>query len=236
MNELSRRYMDAFKRVEHQLKVITGSKQHGKFNYLVNEAARTNPVIRNIDGRLKALGNLRNSLSHERHQLALPTQHTVDWIERIADSLESPAKLPSLFAMDIRTCSPSDSIKVAAQLMHDHSFSQVPVIEAGCIVGLLTAETIVRWLANILCEGNTVVESSVSVVLKFKEKNSFYKVLSSEATVFDALHAFDESANLRTDLDAILVTDGGTSEEVPIGIVTSFDIPRLIESQLRWLL
>lgn len=236
MSDLPKRYMDAFKRVEHQLRVITCSKQHGRFNDLVNEAAKSNVVIQNIEGRLKALGNLRNSLSHERQELATPTLQTVEWIERIADSLESPPKLSSLFAIDIKTCKPSDSIKVVAQLMHDHAFSQVPVIEAGSIVGLLTAETIVRWLANKLCEGNTVTESPVALVMEFKEKDSFCKVLSSEATVFDALHAFDEAAKSRTDLDAILVTNEGTSGEVPIGILTSFDIPRLIESQLRGLL
>ena len=117
----------------------------------------------------------------------------------------------------------------AARIMHDKSFSQLPVVEGSKIVGLLTTETIARWLATQFQKNEGILEDEpIAAVLKHQEKDSTYKVLAREANAFDALALFDEALHAGNDLDAILLTHNGSKNELLLGILTPYDIPRLI--------
>ncbi len=74
------------------------------------------------------------------------------------------------------------------------------------MVGLLTGETIARWLATRL-EGRIgfLEEEPVDRVLKHQEAAG-YILVGKTATVFDGLKAFDQSLHSGTSLQAITET------------------------------
>lgn len=118
--------------------------------------------------------------------------------------------------------------------MYDLKFSQLPVVDDRGLIDLLTSETIARWVATRL-ESDGILESEpIETVLAHRERDSTHRVLSREATVFDALDLFDEALHAGNDLDAILLTNSGSNKEMLLGILTPFDIPRMFrEAQLR---
>jgi CBS domain-containing protein len=198
----------------------------------VDKAASKNTAVRQFRKRLKSLGNLRNLLvhDHEHHkEVAVPTERTVRGLEALAEALTSP---PPLLTVAIKpvTCRPSDPVGAAARVMHDNSFSQLPVHDGERLVGLLTGETIARWLAARLDGGVGILEEeSVANVLEYQEAAG-YVLVAQAATVFDGLMAFDQALRSGTALQAVIVTANGKPTDIPLGIITSCDIPGLVRA------
>ncbi len=127
------------------------------------------------------------------------------------------------------TAAPAQPVGEVAALMLDGDFSQVPIYSGRTFVALLTAETITRWLAAKLAGGIGLLEEApVEDVLPHTEDPNNYVLLARDATVYDALGKFQEFSERGASLDAILLTQSGRREERPLGILTVFDIPRLL--------
>jgi CBS domain-containing protein len=232
MDELSSRFLDAFSAIEKHLRRSLGTDRHMTFNEMVERASRSDNAVRRLRGQLKDFGELRNFVVHEYRRdqaTATPSPHAVERLQAIRDELLSPPKLSGLFRHGVETCAPSDPVGAAAKKMHDGSFSQLPVYDGDRLVGLLTAETVARWLASRLSGGlGLLEEEAVAVVMRHEEGTHAYVVMGHDATVEDALAAFDEHLRSGRALDAIILTHNGKETERPLGIVTVSDMPRLL--------
>jgi CBS domain-containing protein len=80
-------------------------------------------------------------------EVAVPTERTVRGLEALAETITSLPPLLTVASKTVRTCRPSEPVGAAARVMHDNSFSQLPVHDGEKLMGLLTGETIARWLA-----------------------------------------------------------------------------------------
>jgi predicted transcriptional regulator len=233
MNTLTSRFLSAFARVERYLKTVTNQDHYLTFAALLEEAADESAVIRRLTSTLKDFADLRNVLVHRYDQakeIAVPSEETVAHLEAIVATLSSPPSLGSLFKGPVEMCRPDEPVGTAAKKMHAHSFSQLPVIANKKIIGLLTADTIARWLATRLEGGIGMLdEEPVEKVLRHQEKTRNYAVMGLSTTVYDALEEFDKSLHSGEFLDAIILTNGGRATEAPIGIVTVSDMPKLVQ-------
>lgn len=232
MDELSSHFLDAFTAIERHLRRLLDADRHMTFNEMVEKAARADKGVRRLRSPLRDFGELRNFVVHEYRRdqpTASPSAHAVERLRAICDELLSPTKLVDLFRHPVETCTPADLIGAAARKMHDGSFSQLPVYEGDRLVGLLTAETVARWLASRLAGGlGLLEEEAVAVVMRHEEGTHSHVVMGREATVEDALTAFDDHLRSGKALDAIILTHSGGPAERPLGIVTVSDMPRLL--------
>lgn len=228
VTDATRRFEAAFRRIEGYLSTIVGNTTYVTFSRLIEDAGDRNPIVRRSRRMLRKFADLRNLLAHENRDLAIPSVTAVQQIEGLAELLQNPPKLISLFSMEVITCNPTDSVGKAARIMQDHEFSQIPIVDDRGLVDLLTTETIVRWLATRL-ESDGILECEpIESVLPYRESDSIYRVLPRTATVFDALRLFDKTLHSGKTLDAILLTHSGDNKERLLGIVTPFDIPRML--------
>jgi CBS domain-containing protein len=233
MHELTSRFVSAYNQIEKRLEAIVGPKDYLPFVQLVDKAAGKNSAVSRFRKRLKSVGNLRNLLVHDHEhnkEVAVPTEHTVRELEALAETITSPPRLLTVATKTVLNCSPSDPVGTAARVMHDNSFSQLPVHDGEKLVGLLTGETIARWLAARLKGGDGILEEEpVAKVLEHQEAAG-YVLLGQAATVFDGLKEFDLSLHSGTALQAVIVTANGKVTETPLGIVTPSDIPGLVRA------
>jgi predicted transcriptional regulator len=231
VDDLSSQFLDAFASIERHLRKLLDARREVSFYELVEKAATTNRVIDLVRIQLKEFADLRNFIIHGYRRvqpLASPSTFAVKKLRAIRDDLISPPKLVSLCHQRVRTCAPSDPIGSATRIMHEGSFSQIPVYKESKMVGLLTAETVARWLACRLANGEGILEEeAVEEVLKHEEGTHQHKLMSREATVFDAVASFEDAMQSGKILDAIVLTTNGKKTETPIGIVAVSDIPRL---------
>ncbi len=227
------RFLDAFAAIERLLRQKAGARREDRFSALVETAARRDPAVRRLAVDLKEYADLRNAIVHERgggHLIAEPHESTVSRIEEIRTLLERPPQLGSLFHGPVQVADPHEPVGTAAQQMRKGDFSQLPVYEGPAFIGLLTAETVTRWLAAMLAGGvGLVEEAAVADVLPHTEDPVHHcAFLPRDATAFDALDKFDRHASHGWSLDAILLTHSGDPNQRPLAIITTFDIPTLI--------
>ena len=232
MDDLTSRFLDAHTAIEKWLKSQVDADRRRDFLELVDGVSALNYSVHRHNTALKELNRFRNVVVHNYSRgrpLAAPTTHAVELITAIRKELLSPPLLLPLAATPVAHCRPSDPLGCCVKKMHDGVFSQLPVYEGNEYVGLLTAETIARWLATEFVGDwkGIVDERSVAEVMRHQESSENSKFLAARATVADAMSAFDDFQHRGKRLEAILITSAGSPSEPLRGIVTIHDIPKL---------
>ena len=232
MERQSSRFLTAFNAIEkHFCNLLGDTEDHIPFGTMIGKLAPRHAAVRHFQDKLRELAKLRNFIIHTHDHadpLATPSPHAIEAVEMLRDQLVSPAKLIDRFKKKVVTCRPDDPIRTAARKMHEGDFSQLPVYSDMELQGLLTAKTIARWLAAGLVGGHGhFVEESIRKVLKFQEEKTNFVVMDNEATVFDAVAAFEKGYHSGTTLDAIILTLNRKKTDSPTGIVTIYDMPQL---------
>jgi predicted transcriptional regulator len=159
------------------------------------------------------------------------TNTTVLRLEAIRERIANPPTVQPLFFRDVFICQAMDPIGEAAKMMLKSSFSQVPVYKDEIFEGLLTTQTIARWLAAKLETGiGLLEEESVKNVLTFSEYDDNYRFIKRNTTLYDVSQYFDDFVQKGRNLDALIITHSGKSNEKPLGIVTIFDLPEVFRN------
>jgi CBS domain-containing protein len=234
MDRESDRFLSAFNAIEQHLREMLGAAESRTFSDLVHHAGHSHALVRRLSADLRHLAELRNFLVHryqEHEPLAIPSDLSLQKVERIRDALLRPVTLHTLFHKVVQCCQPSDRIGAVAEKMHQHKIAQLPVYERTEFVGLLTAETLARWLAARLATGvGLVEEESVGNILRFQDDDRQHEFANHSATVTDAFNWMEKHYHRGRPLRAILLTPHGKSSELPTGIVTAGDFPAMLES------
>ncbi len=227
----SDRFIDAFNKIEEYLRRYTKRGKSESFYALVATASESHATVRRFSTDLKEFADLRNAIVHERtdgHVIAEPNDAAVEAIEHIASLLLNPPKVIPLFQSEVETVSVDDPITEAVRTMFEKSFSQVPVYDGISFVGLLTSNSIARWLGARATEDIfSLSETPVSDVLEYTEDTENFYFLRRDATVFEVLEAFHTFERQGKRLEAILITQNGKRSESLMGIITIWDLPKI---------
>ena len=229
----SKRFLDAYNKIDNHLRRLIGKGNETGFSAIVDLAGKSNAVAGRFSDDLKEYGDLRNAIVHRRKGdriIAEPNDEAVREIEHIAAQLLDPPKVIPRFKKEVYRLSSSDSIAEAVKAMHALSFSQIPIYDASAFKGLLTANTVSRWLgASVAEEIFELADTRIDQVLSYAETadQENYRFLRREATVYDAVVEFQESLNRGTRLEAILITHSGKPSEALLGIITNWDLPEI---------
>lgn len=234
MDSKSSDFLANFNQIEKHLREETDSPKEADFS----------SILRKCEGRLlaksqitelKGFASLRNLIAHEHSHtppLAIPSDHSLNKIRGLVERLKNPVTLYSIAKRPVQCGSPTDPVGHCIRLMHDNDFSQLPIYDGKHFQGLLTADTILHWLATLFPKegGGIVEEVSISDVMRMQLHEPQFKFMRRDNTVMVALNEFERAQKTVGRLEAILVTENGRREDSLLGIVTVHDIPRLIES------
>jgi len=235
----SDRFLEAFNSIERHLRKISKSKitktrRHPSFYALVDAASASNPAVRRSKVDLKEFADLRNAIVHERtdgHVIAEPNDQAVKEIEHIASLLLKPPRVIPRFQTEVFTLSVSDPVAMAVRCVFDRSFSQIPIYDAREFVGLLTTNTVARWLgACVKDDVFSLAETPITLVLDYTEDQDNHTFLSRSATLFEVLERFQYYETRGKRLEAILITHNGRRAEFVLGIITTWDLPKIYET------
>ncbi len=229
--ELSERFLNAFCRLEEELRRITGSG-HESFSFLLDHVSRSNPAFAHFKEDLKEFAELRNAIVHKRigtEAIAEPHPDVVSRIESIADKIIHAELLEDHFHRHVVVCAPQDSLKNVLAQLKSGQFNQAPVYNGNKLIGLLTTEAIAMWLADAFHSADYIDPGTrVRDVLQFAEGAEEFSVLGAKSSIFDALALFEASYKRGKHLKAIIITNSGGHAERPMGIITTLEIPLLI--------
>ncbi len=236
MTANSERFLTAFGSIEYYLRALTGEPKRTRFYTMVDKAAEINAAVRRYADDLKEFADLRNAIIHERtdeHVIAEPNDLAVRQIEHIQRLLENPPRVIPVFQKPVLSMQAIDPIAAAAYAMLAHNYSQLPIYDGQEFSGLLTTESIARWLGRCAPQGLINLEAvTIAEVLAChcEQAGQNYRFVNREETVFAALEAFQTCEQCGRRLDAILITEHGSEAESLLGIITIWDVPRIYET------
>ncbi|MCH8331236.1 MAG: CBS domain-containing protein [Bacteroidetes bacterium] len=228
-------FLTAYNSIEKRLHKITNEGKETSFSMLVERASRINQIVRHFSVDLKEFADLRNAIVHERtdsHVIAEPNDSTVAEIKQIESLLLDPPKVIPKFQVEVYTLSVGDPLSKAVKEMYEQSYSQIPVYNGDNIEGMLTTNTIVRWIGHVVKEEIiSIKDTFIEKVLMLAEDNNNFIFLSRGSTLFEVLEKFrtnEEKKGVR--LEAILITQNGKPSEALLGIITVWDLPKIYET------
>jgi CBS domain-containing protein len=233
----SAKFLNAFAAIEKLLRNIGASDRRVPFYQVVDAAAMRSPLVANKRDDLKEFADLRNAITHERRGgevIAEPHDRIVAELQQLAAALANPPRVVPTFAKQVHTVDVEATIDKVLGFFLPRNFSQVPVMSGGRVVGLLTTNTVSRWLASqAKRELVDLTEHRVSDALKHTEHDGNWRLMPRTALLADVVDAFDSAESAGKRLDAILITHGGRDTEALLGIVTIHDMPKVLRELTR---
>lgn len=234
-NTVQRDGADRFINATEQAKKALEGKYQRKFTGLgaaVRHAEeQRDRVVRQNAAALHVLVDLRNVIQHgsvnKGLPIAIPREDAVEAMERIADYIERQPQIKDYMVKDLALLSPGSAIEEASEQVVRFDLSQMPVYENGSYVGLFTTNAMARWLGKaVRDQGGTLIVENVKVSevlenVEDHEKPHFVKPISSALKVCETL-------SKETAPPAVLVTTDGTDAGQLQGIVTRFDVARIL--------
>ncbi len=225
-------FLRSFTTIEKWLRSVTGLERNVRFYQLVDRASEHRQDVKRYRDDLKEFADLRNAIVHERtdgHTIAEPNSRAVGDIKRLESLLLSPPKVLPAFQRKVATAEASWPIAKAVSLMATRAFSQLPVIRNGKFEGLLTANTIARWLGYHVDDKLVALdETTIAEVLRYTEVAENHQFVGREASLFDILASFDRFEAKGLPLDAVLITQHGKSGEAFLGVIALYDVPKIL--------
>lgn len=234
MNDNSEKFLQAFNAIEKHLRWLTGSDRNIPFYQLVDRACASDAAVRRMRTDLLEFADLRNAIVHERtdgHVIAEPNEISVQRLEKIKSLLTEPPGVQNYMVRNVRILPAEMAIGKAAELLYKSGFSQAPVYSDDIFLGLLTTDTIARWLADYLdAEIVDIASTRVDEVLEYTEDQAHVYFLDRSTTVFHIFELFEIYQHQGKRLDAILVTHSGSPKEKLLGMLTIWDLPELYKA------
>lgn len=179
---------------------------------------------------------LRNALahgqSHNDQRLAEPTATAVAEMRRVRDLLLKP---PTVIAVlkpgKPFVAGPQESVRDVLERMYANDFSQVPVYDGNDYVGLLTTNTVARWVAVQMTRNDGLAEdTSIEEALTFGEGPENVRHLRKQTSAPEAVRLFVGAAERGEPLAALILTESGKKTQTPVAMVVPADLPRLVDA------
>ncbi|WP_100402684.1 CBS domain-containing protein [Bacillus sp. FJAT-42315] len=229
-NERSLRFEVAFNRIHQQLKQLAPKQAQHSFIEILHTCAQQHASVRTHLDELKQFAKLRNAIVHQKTDthsyIAEPHEEIVKRIEQIDALISKPADALSIASKPVCMVELHTPLAEVLQMMKQFSYSEYPVFTKGVCKGLLTGKDILKWMAHQQIDGSTnLFEVTVQDLLP-EQSTSTLAFIKKEANVFDVEYLFEGYQQSNKKLEAILITPNGTSEELPIAMITSWDLTK----------
>lgn len=222
------RFLDAYATIEHELGSLARETKYVPFSQLLYKCAQRSWVVSKNQQELREYHELRNAIVHLRDSknevIAEPTDRVTEDIERIASLLSIDDNILSVASSPVKTVRPTDSIRGAYAVMKHLESSKIPVYDNGRFRGIVTIENVCNWAFNGMDESMHVYD-----IMK-EGKNERVIFLSKDDTVIEATKSFEQAMNHGFALLSVIITEHGSQNEKPLGIITIKDLPKIVNA------
>ncbi|MCZ9293137.1 CBS domain-containing protein [Corynebacterium meitnerae] len=228
-------FLAAFNDIEAFLRNALDAKKTDSFNWMVSKAERNHVLTPAQANDLKEFAGLRNAISHGEYQnyrpIAEPLPETVEEIEHIRDQLlHPPVAMDVIGHQKVITFGPDDDVNVALRAIRDTGISQFPIYEGKQFVGMLTTNTIARWLASEINDDDTLNHKDIRHVLTFNERKDQAVFLPREASATEVIAALTSPAVHHTLPRLVIITEHGHNNQQPLCVITPSNLPALFDA------
>ncbi|MBR4003008.1 MAG: CBS domain-containing protein [Clostridia bacterium] len=224
----SERFIIAYNSIDYSLRTIYGFKRSISYADLIRKTVPLNSVVRKYEDDLIDYGRLRNSIVHKtnpNYVIAEPHDEVVDEFEKIAKLIATP---PTAFNKvcnkEVVICGEHTTVKDVLEIMARTGYHNIPVYMNDVLQGVAISSKLIEVIGRKLIEGQDIstylANTKVLDVITKDDESNYYRVADKNMTIEKALNYF----YINRKLSLIIITEKGTYNEKPIGIITTADI------------
>lgn len=230
-------FLHEFRRLEKFLQIKSTTKEVEYFKQHIRSS--DNKVIRNSHNQhfLLLAADLRNILTHNADDVALPTKDFLDKFTKLVDNILAPPKVTKVMVKksNILSFDIHHKISDASKIMKEKKISNVLIFENNDLVGIFNESTLFNYYLNkdIVLEHSESTFQEIKEALKIEEHPSvYYRYVKSSLNIYKAQNIFDKEQFLNDKrLELLLVTSTGKPKEEIQGIVSPYDLIKYNNSQ-----
>lgn len=227
--KLSERFEIAFNRIHKRLKQAVTDVSSDRFSLLVRKGAKKYSAVRKYEEELHQFAKLRNAIVHEKvnldYYIAEPHLEVVERVEEIAERFEQPQTALSIATKPAFYYYENAYLKDVLKVINKFSYTQFPIYgEDHQFKWLLTSAGIIKWMSGRLTENVINFEEVTVSDLYTSENHQLVDFASKSASIFEVEEMFEKYYLENKKLQAVIITEEGTSKETPLGIVTAWDL------------
>ena len=223
------RFLNAYASIERSLNRQQCRADYMPFKKLVRVAAKNNRIVARNEEMLIEYADLRNAIVHQRgrHEevIAEPLDSVTENIERIADLLDSDETALSYSSRPVMTADETTTVEKAYEILHTIDGVKLPVYIEGRYEGIVTMEQIAGWAIK-----KKDCQELVRYLIEKEEDHTIF--LDKKESIMDAILLFDEAMQHSSSAPVIIITENGSPEETPMGILSSHDLSRILAALL----
>jgi len=224
----SERFIIAYNMIDYSLRTIYGFKRSISFADLIRKAVPMNSVVRKYEDELIDYGRLRNSIVHKtnpNYVIAEPHDEVVDEFEKIAKLIATPpTAYDKICNKEVVVCDSDVTVKEILQIMSRTGYHNIPVYTGETLQGVVVGPKILQALGESLIKGEDATtylsQTKALDIITKDDETKYFRVADKNMTIEKALNYF----YINRKLALILITENGTMNEKPIGIITTADI------------
>lgn len=191
------------------------------------------PKYKNLRSNLAFCRVLRNLLSHydwskSGNDMLIVTEQALRQVDNLYYAL-NPLNLMriALRVGQVFAPAPTDSVMAAVKVMVRNGYSYVPIVENHQIVGVFSAKTLMRIVAErggASIDDNLKFNQITDYIALADESAAHYGFINPNTTMEDVYLKFQRSKSRRIRLDVLFITHNGLANGVLQGMVTPADL------------
>jgi hypothetical protein len=243
MAEASRaeHFLEEFASLEAHMRRNLGRDQSIAYTRLVSEMRSRGFITDSQDQALRTFGYLRNALAHAGSSggevIADPRQSAVDEFNLLSSNVKSPPLLVDVVRHKVMYLDVEAPLNAFMLLVKTRDFSQVPIVENGRYIDMLTLGRLARWIAeNRHYDWFNLQDTSVREVLKVElQSEESFAECAPEINLAQALNHFDLGSTAAFGEDhvpvrGLIVLGKGPAVDELRALVTFEDLPVMLRA------
>jgi CBS domain-containing protein len=221
------RFIGAYNKVDKTLRERYRFKTSLNFTDAVRKAALVSGLVRKYEDELLSYARLRNAIVHNSDDtqiIAEPNGDVTAHFEHIAKLLAAPPKAYK-FIHKAAVIGADKTLRAAVDLMISGDYSNVPVVENGTIIGVVTNKMIVRALHATPTDLDAFMKKTpVGEILENAGRH--FAIASADITADAVLKIFADNRKLAI----LILTENGMSAGKIAGVLTVSDLTLLSDA------
>jgi predicted transcriptional regulator len=232
MGERSDEFLGIFTDIEKCIKEALERPRGARFMDVARDYVHAYNLPLSYLSSLQTFATLRNAIDHNSYRgvypIAEPIPEIVAEIRQIRDRIRTPPEAISVLPqMDVCLAQWDEPISSALEHVRQFDFSQIPVYESDRYAGILTTNTIARWLAQQIADGTLHWDASIREVMEFRERSDLALLVDRSLTAADAIYQLAQGSPEGGPVNALIVTENKLPTDKPVRIIVMYDVPML---------
>ncbi len=235
--ERVKKFIQLYNKLDGFLRSHIQGAQHIDHGLLLQDSARKFAVVQRHLSELRTFAQLRNILVHDMYRyqnevIAIPTQEIVDQYEQTVRAILNP---PTAFGIAVAatglfTATVEDNALKIMTEMNEKTFTHVPILEKGYMVGLFSENTVFSYLVR---EKESIIDESMKIgdfdgfLGLDQHPSEKFAFLPRNAAIDQVQGIFSDAMKTHTRIGMIFLTASGKPTEKLLGIITAWDLAKI---------